>query len=217
MTTFSAPAAATDDVHELIGSRVSPRSFDPSYRIGEATLTALLEAARWAPSSMNGQPWRFVVARRGTSSHRRIMDALKPGNQVWAGEASVLVVAIAERERDGTRVTTADYDLGLAVAQMTMQAHSAGLHAHQMGGFEPDALHHSLDLDAALEAVVVVAIGRRDGAHRLPEHLRERETAPRTRRPLSELVLSVDGEPWAPIAGDAIDAGANDDAATQAA
>lgn len=186
---------ATVDLHTLVAQRVSPRSFDPGHEMDDATLLALLEAARWAPSSMNAQPWRFAAARRGTPLHAQVMAALHPGNQVWAGDASVLVVAIAERERDGRPVPTAHYDLGLAVAQLTMQAHAAGLHAHQMGGFDAAALAGPLGLDASLSPVVVVAIGLRDEPHRLPEHLRVRETAPRVRRSLDEVVLTVDGQP----------------------
>jgi nitroreductase len=183
-------------VHPLLSDRRSPRSFDPSHEVDDQTLLTLLEAARWAPSSMNRQPWRFVVARRGTTAHDEVMAALNPGNQVWAGDASVLVVAIAERSRDGVPLTTADYDLALSVAQLGVQAHALDLHTHQMGGFDSAALSRTLELDESLDPVVVVALGRRDAAHRLPEHLRTRETAKRTRRPLSDLVLSVDGQAW---------------------
>ena len=183
-------------LHPLLSDRLSPRSFDPSHEVDDATLLTLLEAARWAPSSMNRQPWRFVVARRGTTPHTEVMAALNEGNRVWAGDASLLVVAIAERNRDGVALTTADYDLGLSVAQLGVQAHALDLHAHQMGGFDAAVLRRTLELDESLDPVVVVALGRRDVAHRLPEHLRERETAARTRRPLADLVLSVDGLPW---------------------
>ena len=189
-------AETTTDLHELLAQRQSPRSFDPAHEMDDATLVSLLEAARWAPSSMNAQPWRFVAARRGTPLHAPVMAALMPGNQLWAGDASLLVVAIAERERDGKPLLTADYDLGLAVAQLTMQAHSAGLHAHQMGGFDGAALRATLELSSSMSPVVVVAIGVRDEPHRLPDHLRIRETAPRSRRPLHEVVLTVDGEPF---------------------
>ncbi len=183
-------------LHPLLSERLSPRSFDPTHEVDDETLLTLLEAARWAPSSMNRQPWRFVVARRGTAAHDDLMAALNPGNRVWAGDASVLVVAIAERASSGARQATADYDVGLSVAQLGVQAHALDLHTRQMGGFDHEALRRTLDLDSSLDPVVVVAIGRRDVAHRLPEHLRERETAQRTRRPLSDLVLSLDGRAW---------------------
>jgi nitroreductase len=184
------------DLHPLLEERASPRSYDATHSLDDEHLGALLEAARWAPSSMNRQPWRFVAARRGTLAHDTVMATLMPGNQAWAGDASLLVVAIAERERDGHRIGTADYDLGLAVAQMTLQAHAMGLHAHQMGGFDAAALADVLGLGPGLSPVVVVAVGRRDHPDRLPDELRARETAPRRRRPLSDLVLAVDGREW---------------------
>lgn len=189
----------TPGMHPLLADRSSPRSYDPDHTLSDAELRAVLEAARWAPSSMNRQPWRFVVARRGTQVHRAVMESLAAGNQVWAKDASVLVVAIAERSRDGQPIGTADYDLGLAVAQLALQAHAQGLHAHQMGGFDRGLLADVLGLDPHLAPVVVVALGRRDHHDRLPDDLRRRETAPRVRRPLSETVLVVDdrtGAEW---------------------
>jgi nitroreductase len=189
----------TPRLHPVLADRSSPRSYDPDHTLSDAELRAVLEAARWAPSSMNRQPWRFVVARRGSQLHEAVMESLAAGNQVWAKDASVLVVAIAERSRDGRPIGTADYDLGLAVAQLALQAHAQGLHAHQMGGFDHGRLAAGLGLEADLAPVVVVALGRRDHHDRLPDDLRRRETAPRVRRPLSETVLVVDdrsGAEW---------------------
>lgn len=201
MTTTTPDADTSVDVHPLIAQRHSPRSFDPSHELDDATLTSLLEAARWAPSSMNRQPWRLVVARRGTSAHEALLGTLNEGNRRWAVHASALVVAVAERVRDGEPIGTADYDLGLAMAQLTVQAQSRGLHVHQMGGFDPQAARHLLGLGADLAPVVVLAVGRRDVPDRLPADLRQRETAPRSRRPLRETVLAVDGLPWDDRAG----------------
>ncbi len=189
----------TPALHPVIADRSSPRSYDPDHVLSDAELRTVLEAARWAPSSMNRQPWRFVVARRGSQVHEVVMESLAPGNQVWAKDASALLVALAERSRDGRSIGTADYDLGLAVAQLALQAHAQGLHAHQMGGFDHGRLADELGLDADLAPVVVVAVGRRDHHDRLPDELRRRETAPRARRPLSETVLVVDdltGAEW---------------------
>lgn len=189
----------TPTLHPLLVDRSSPRSFDTGHDLADDQLAALLEAARWAPSSMNHQPWRFAVSRRGTTLHERIVDALMPGNAAWAHTASALVVAIAERTRDGRRIATADYDLGLSVMQMTVQAHALGLHVHQMGGFDHEAVSRTLGLEDALAPVVVIAVGRRDVPERLPEHLRSREVAPRTRRGLDETLLAVDdvaGAEW---------------------
>lgn len=189
--------ARPTDLHPLIADRHSPRSFDPVHELDDASLAALLEAARWAPSAMNHQPWRLVVARRGTDAHAEVFHTLMPGNQRWAGDAAALVVAIAEHSRDGYPIETAQYDLGLAVAQMTTQAQAMGLHVHQMGGFDKTAARQVLGLSDDLVPVVVVAVGRRDVPDRLPDDLRSRETAPRGRRSLDQTVLSVDGRRWA--------------------
>ncbi len=189
----------TPTLHPLLDDRSSPRSFDTSHDLGDDELAALLEAARWAPSSMNHQPWRFAVARRGTALHQQLIDTLMPGNAAWAHTASALVVAIAERVRDGRRIATADYDLGLSVMQLTVQAHALGLHVHQMGGFDRDRAARTLELEDGLAPVVVVAVGRRDVPERLPSDLRTREVAPRTRRGLDETLLVVDdvaGAAW---------------------
>lgn len=181
-------------LHPLLDDRSSPRSFDTSHSLGDDELASLLEAARWAPSSMNHQPWRFAVARRGSTLHAQVLDTLKPGNAAWAHTASALVVAIAERTRDGRPIGTADYDLGLSVMQMTVQAHALGLHVHQMGGFDHESASRTLGLEPGLAPVVVVAVGRRDLPERLSQELRAREIAPRTRRELAETLLAVDDQ-----------------------
>lgn len=189
----------TSALHPLLDDRSSPRSFETSHTIGDDELSALLEAARWAPSSMNHQPWRFAVARRGSTLHQQVLDTLMPGNARWAHTASALVVAIAERSRDGRPIGTADYDLGLSVMQMTVQAHALGLHVHQMGGFDHDLAARTLGLEDGLAPVVVIAVGRRDVPEQLPQQLRAREVAPRTRRDLDETLLAVDdvsGATW---------------------
>jgi nitroreductase len=196
MTTTTGRTRTSVALHPLLNERRSPRSFDPDHHLDDDALHALLEAARWAPSSMNRQPWRLVVARRGTDAHDALMRTLNEGNRRWAGNASALVVAIAERSRDGQPIGTAEYDLGLAIAQLTVQAQAMGLHVHQMGGFDTSHAHRLLGLTDDLAPVVVVAVGHRDDPERLPDDLRERETAPRVRRPLAETVLAVDGHQW---------------------
>lgn len=180
------------DLHPALAERTSPRSFDPAHTVAHATAVGLLEAARWAPSAMNRQPWRFALARRGTRLHAAVLDALHEGNRRWAGDASALVVALAERSRDGRPIGSADYELGLAVAQLVVQAHTAGLAVHQMGGFDHAAVRALLDAPEGVEPVVVVAVGRQAHADRLPPDLRAREVAARERRPLAESLLGWD-------------------------
>ena len=188
-------ASTTVAVHPLLAERWSPRGFDRAHEIGDEALTALLEAARWAPSAQNSQPWRFLVTRRGEAAHSRLFAALAPGNQAWAGAASALVfVAARTAGDDGRPQPWALYDTGQAVAALVTQAQADGLSVHQMGGFDTDAVRAEFGLPDALTPVVVLAIGQADGPAGLPELLAAREAAPRARRPLSDLLLPVSAE-----------------------
>lgn len=174
-------------LHPLLAERWSPRSFDAAHTVPDDDLVALLEAARWAPSAFNAQPWRFLVGRRGDTTYKEILDTLIPFNQTWADSSSVLVAAVAQELReDGTEHATAAYDTGLAVAQLALQAHALGLHAHQMSGFDADRLRTALGVPDGFRPVSVVAVGALAAADLLPDALRERETADRERRPVTE-------------------------------
>jgi len=176
-------------IHPLV-ERWSPRAYDPTAEVSTDVLRTILEAARWAPSANNTQPWRFIVARRGTDAFTTVHDALMGFNQAWADSAAVLIVNIAETaDAEGTPRPWARYDLGQAVAHLTVQAQHEGLHTHQMGGFDAARLHDAFGLDASLEVVSVTAIGVLGDPDTLPDPLREREVAPRQRKPLEELVL----------------------------
>jgi nitroreductase len=188
--TTARTAATAVPLHPLLAERWSPRGFDPAHRLGDEPLTALLEAARWAASASNSQPWRFLVARRGEPAFDRLAAVLAPGNRTWAPAASALVLVAAQTADDtGQPRPWALYDTGQAVAALTVQAGSEGLHVHQMGGFDSDAARQELELDALLTPVVVLAVGRLDPLAELPEPLATRERAPRTRLPLSALLL----------------------------
>jgi len=189
-------AGTTVPVHPLLAERWSPRGFDRAHEIGEEALAALLEAARWAPSAQNSQPWRFLVARRGEPAHDRLFAALAPGNQAWAGRASALILVAARTAGDDGRPQPwALYDTGQAVAALVTQAQADGLAVHQMGGFDTGTVRAEFGLGDALTPVVVLAIGRRDSTADLPEPFAARETAPRTRRPVSDLLLPARSEP----------------------
>ncbi len=186
-------ASTTVPVHPLLAERWSPRGFEQGHEIGDDSLAALLEAARWAPSAQNSQPWRFLVTRRGDEAHGQLFAALAPGNQAWAGAASALILVAARTVGDGGRPEPwALYDTGQAVAALVTQAQADGLAVHQMGGFDTAAVRAGFGLGDDLTPVVIVAIGRLDHAPDLPEALAARETAPRTRRPLSDLLLPAD-------------------------
>ena len=185
---MSRTAATSVPLHPLLADRWSPRSFEVEHTVTDEQLAAVLEAARWAPSASNPQPWRFLVGRRGDDTFKAVLGSLREANQAWAQNASLLIAAVAdERLPDGGHNSYAAYDTGLAVAQLTLQAHALDLHAHQMAGFEPERLLAALDIPAeGLRPLTVTAIGGSADADLLPEPLRLRETAPRERRPLAE-------------------------------
>jgi hypothetical protein len=191
-TTVRTAETAAPIVREL-ETRWSPRSFDPTATVTDAQLDALLEAARWAPSASNTQPRRFVVARRGTHHFDTVIGALMGFNAAWAVNASALIIAIAETSSvDGDVRAYAEYDLGQAVAHLSVQAQAEGLHTHQMAGVEWETIVAAFDLAENLKPMTITAVGVVDSADKLVEALAERELAPRTRLPLSELVLVRD-------------------------
>ena len=162
-------ASTAVSVHPLLAERWSPRGFDRAHEIGDEALAALLEAARWAPSAGNSQPWRFLVTRRGEPAHDRLFAALAPGNQAWAGAASALIlVAARTADDDGRPQPWALYDTGQAAAALVTQAQADGLAVHQMGGFDTDAVRAGFGLADGLTPVVVLAVGRQDSAAGLP-------------------------------------------------
>lgn len=183
--------APTDhDVLDVLANRWSPRAFDPETPIDEAKLSRALEAARWSPSANNSQPWRLIVARRGTELHDRIHASLMGFNQAWAGNSAVLIVAVAETATaEGAPITHAAYDLGQSIAHLSVQAHHDDLVVHQMSGFEPEKIRAIAGLDERFVPMTVIALGDLGDASALPEPLQQREVAPRVRRPIHETVV----------------------------
>ncbi|SDC01113.1 Nitroreductase [Raineyella antarctica] len=179
-------------IHDALAGRWSPRGFDPEYVVAEGDLTALGEAARWAPSASNLQPSHFIVGARGTGTFEKVYATLVDFNKAWTPRASLLIVAVAELEREGKQLRWAEYDLGQAVAHLSVEAESRGLNVRQMGGFDVAALRAAFDLPPELEPVSIVAVGKYTDADDLPEGIRERDAAPRTRRSLEELAIILD-------------------------
>jgi nitroreductase len=183
-------AQTSTPIHPVLAERWSPRSYDTSAPIDEQKLQAALEAARWSASAGNTQPWRFIVARRGSAAFDKVVAGLMGFNTAWAGTAGALIVGLAEKtDAEGAPRTWAHYDVGQAFAHLSVQAHHDGLHVHQMGGFIADDLRAAFQIDERFEPVSVAAIGVLGDAEALPEQLRERELAPRTRIPLDELII----------------------------
>ena len=173
----------------LLTARWSPRSFDESFEISDQQVLAILEAGRWAPSSNNGQPWRFSVAKRGSELHDKVVAGLTGFNQGWAPAAAALIVVSVKKAEDGSSHKGNFYDAGLAVSQMSIQAQSMDLYTHQMGGILHDELHKSLELPDDLEVAVVFTVGKKDTPEKFEGSALERELGPRTRADLSEIVL----------------------------
>ncbi|MBF4562362.1 nitroreductase family protein [Microbacterium sp. VKM Ac-2870] len=191
MSTIAVQPAATEaPILDVLAERWSTRIFDPAAAIDEAALASALEAARWAPSASNTQPWRFVVARRGTEAHAQILASLMGFNQSWAADAAALVVFASSASVDGKPLPWAAYDTGQAAAHFTVQAHASGLHTHQMGGFDRDAIAQAFGFGEDLVAVTVMAVGALGDIESAPEALRERELAPRVRRPIAESLIA---------------------------
>lgn len=191
MSLIDSRTASTDaPILDVLAERWSTRIFNPNVAIDEAALASALEAARWAPSASNTQPWRFVVARRGTAQHTAIVDALMGFNQGWAASAAALVVFAHVSELDGKPLPWAAYDTGQAAAHFTVQAHAEGLHTHQMGGFDRAAIAAAFDFGDGLAAVTVMAVGALGDIDTASDTLRERELAPRTRRPIAESLVA---------------------------
>ena len=183
-------ATTSAPIEEILAMRWSPRSFDQDARLTDEQVASMLEAARWSASAANSQARRFLVARRGSTAFATVVAHLLGGNPDWAPTASVLVVAIAVTEdEEGRTLRWAEYDTGQAVASLAAQAHALGLHVHQMGGIDAEGLQRAFDLPSRLVPITVTAVGTVAHPELLPERLRERESAERTRLPLTDLVL----------------------------
>lgn len=183
-------ATTSAPIIDTLNERWSPRAFDTDYALSEDALRSAFEAARWSASANNAQPWRFIVARRGTEAFAKIEQALVSFNAAWATSASALIVNVAElATADGAEQRWAEYDLGQAVAQFAVQAHSAGLHVHQMGGFDPAQISAAFDLDDRFRPVSVTSIGKLGAPEQLVDALKERELAPRERADLDSLFI----------------------------
>lgn len=189
------PAPADPSIHRPLAERWSPRSFADE-AVSSEDLAGLLEAARWAPSCFNEQPWRFLVAaREDEEGFGRLLETLVEGNREWARHAPVLGIGCASTrfERNGKPNAHARHDLGQAMAMLSIEAATRGLAVHQMAGFDSEKAAANCELPDGVEAVTAFAVGRVGSPDALPESLAERERAPRSRKPRGEIAF---GSRW---------------------
>jgi nitroreductase len=210
------PALTDHPVHALLAFRRSPRAFTDQ-DVTPAQLLSLLEAARWAASCSNEQPWRYIVALRSEAeSYQKLLGCLVEGNRVWAAKAPVLMLSVASSSfadagasAGGRPNPHAWHDVGQASANMAIQAAALGLQIHQMAGFDRERARALFAIPEGFEPVAAIAVGHPGDAALLPERLREREIAPRQRRPVADFIhgstwderpagLEADGEPEGP-------------------
>ena len=185
------PAVTTTEIHPLLARRWSPRSFS-SQKVDPQTLKRIFEAARWAPSSFNDQPWRFIVGQKGDPTYSRIMETLVEFNQKWASTAPVLILAVGKTvsSKTGKPNSAFRYDTGQSIAYITFQAMHEGLFAHQMGGFDADKARQLFQIPEEYQPLTVTAIGYKEDPSQLEEDFRKMEVAPRQRIPLEEIVFA---------------------------
>lgn len=175
-----------------IAHRWSARSFSDKM-LEEEKILELIEAARWAPSAMNEQPWRYTYAFRKTEGFEMMWNSLLPGNQPWAKNASVLMIAYAKTtySSNGNPNGAALHDLGMANAQLFVQATHNNIFGHIMGGFDAHKLNEYFPVENDMKPVVMIALGYLDNHEKLDEPFKTREVTPRTRRTLNEISKRV--------------------------
>ena len=183
------PAKTEADILPVIANRWSPVLFSPE-PVEDEKVTTLFEAARWAPSSFNEQPWRYVYAQKGDENRELIENLLMDGN-AWAKEVGLLMVIFSHQKyaRNDKPNDVADYDTGCATGYLFLQLESLGLIGHEMGGFYKDKANNVLGVPSDYKPLAMMAIGYPGNRESAPAELREREAAERVRKPISEFVF----------------------------
>ena len=192
-----APTAQPEVLTPLLRDRESVMVYDRHHELSPDALRAILEAARLAPSAGNSQPWGFIVGRRGDATHEAMLEVLTPPNRVWAPSASAIVFTLHQVATDEDHeVSYSDYamfDLGQAVAHITVQARSMGLQVRQFGGFDHRAATEAFAVPRHWAVTTGIALGlpTTDGEdEQMPDWVRTRARLPRSRLPLEEFVHS---------------------------
>jgi nitroreductase len=184
-------APAAEGVANVIYARWSPRAFADK-NVSTEDLRKIFDAARWAASSYNEQPWRFFVGRRGDATYQKIFDSLVEFNQQWAKSAPVLVLSVASKKfaHNGTPNYHALHDTGAATALLSLAATSLGLHTHSMAGFDHDKARKAFHVPEDYDMGAVTALGYLGDPESLPEQLKKNELSPRQRKELSQFVFA---------------------------
>lgn len=186
------PAPIQFPIHELLTRRWSPRAFDER-PIEPEKMYSLFEAARWAPSSNNEQPWRFLLATKDRESEwNRLFGCLLEGNRIWAYRAPVLILSVASLNFEDSAKPNrhAWHDTGMATENLVLQATALELVAHQMAGFDAEKARADLKIPSGYEPVAMIAIGYPGDPTILPDRLRQREQALRERKGISTFVFA---------------------------
>ena len=185
-------ASSDHPIHDLIAARYSPYGFS-NRPVNPADLRSLFEAARWAASSYNEQPWSFVVATADQADEfARLLACLLEANQAWAKSASALAICCIRLnfERNGRPNAAAAHDLGLAVGNLSLEATSRGIAVHPMIGILPDVARETFTIPAGVQPLTALAIGYAADPAALADPLKQRDQSPRTRKPLGEFVYA---------------------------
>jgi nitroreductase len=192
LTAMEKPADTQFPIHDLLSRRWSPRAF-AERPVEPEKIQCLLEAARWASSCFNEQPWAFIIASADQpAEHAKLLSCLVESNQVWASRAPVLMISVAKLhfEHNGQPNRHAMHDVGLAVGNLVVQATAMDLVVHQMAGILPDMIRTCYSLPSGYEPVTGIALGYPGDPKTLPTEIRERELAPRSRNHLKKFVFS---------------------------
>ncbi|MFA8299949.1 MAG: nitroreductase family protein [Hyphomicrobiales bacterium] len=185
------PANNTHMINDLLRIRWSPRAFADK-KIDDSIIKRLFEAARWAPSAFNEQPWRYIFGIKGTKSYEKIREVLIEFNQIWTETAPLLILNITKQNftLNNHPNHTCEYDLGQSVANISIEAIENGLYSHQMSGFDSDKAKDIFDIPDGYHAVSVIAIGYLGDPDSLPENMREMETRERERNDFNSFVFT---------------------------
>ncbi len=195
------PADSKYPINDMIRQRWSPLAFS-NRLVEQELLCSVLEAARWAASSYNEQPWSFIIATKDNEAEfERLLSCLAEGNQEWARNAPVLMLSVARLhfERNGVENRHAFHDVGAAAATLAIQAAALGLFIHQMAGFNVEKTRELFSIPAGYEPVAAIALGYQGDAQTLSERLQQREVAPRNRKVLAKFVFTGSWEQTSPL------------------